>query len=146
MKNTFYFILGIIVIAGSIFLFLKQPYHNNLTKNIRINDITIEVETANTDITRERGLSEKKELPEFTGMFFIFGKPDFYTFWMKDMNFPIDIVWIDENFRIIDINKNVSPNSFPQTFSPTYPAQYVLELPAGFTEKYRIEVGAMIQY
>lgn len=145
MRNFFYLLLGLFIITGSIYLFLSKPYDNN-SKTIKIGNISISVEIADTLELRQQGLSGREMMPELTGMFFIFESPAQYKFWMKDMNFPIDIVWIDENFYIINIEKRVSPKTFPQTFSPDRPAKYALELPAGFSDKYRIEPGAMIQY
>lgn len=146
MKDLFFLVLGLVVIAGSIFFFLKQPYHGNYTKIIKINTTSIQVEIADREVTRMKGLSNREELLQLSGMLFIFEKPDIYSFWMKEMLFPIDIVWIDSNFTVVDIDKDVSPNTYPQVYRPSQPAQYVLELPAGFTTKYRIDIGAVVQY
>ncbi|MEX2014012.1 MAG: DUF192 domain-containing protein, partial [Parcubacteria group bacterium] len=70
----------------------------------------------------------------------------YHGFWMKDMHFAIDIVWIDENFRIVGIEKEVRPETFPQVFRPDQPIKYVLELPAGYSERHDIGVGAVVQY
>jgi len=146
MKDFFFLVIGLAIILGSIFLFLKQNSTElNETRLIKINDATITVEVVDTDETRRLGLSGRTELKEGTGMLFIFDRPAIYAFWMKDMRFPIDIIWIDENFVVVDIDKEVSPDTFPQSFSPEQAVQYVLELPAGSADKYRIDLGAVLQ-
>lgn len=90
---------------------------------------------------REKGLSGKESLPENTGMFFVFDKPSQYEFWMKDMKFPIDIIWLDASFKIIHIESNVSPDTYPNTFKPESDSLYVLETDAHFTEKNNLKVG-----
>ncbi len=146
LKDFFYLVLGLVIIIGSIVLFFEKALvQENQAKILKINDISIVVEIANSPETRGKGLSGRDALPEFAGMLFIFDTPAQYKFWMKDMNFPLDIIWIDENFYITGIEKEISPETFPQTFSPDVPVKYVLELSAGFSDKYRINIGTMIQ-
>ena len=61
--------------------------------------------------------------------------------WMKAMNFSIDIIWLNENFDIVDIKKNAKPSSFPEVFRPKISARYVIEVGAGFSDIYNIEIG-----
>ena len=74
-------------------------------------------------------------------MLFEFAEPDFYGFWMKDMNYPIDIIWLSDDFRVVFIKENASPASYPETFMPSAPARYVLETAAGFSEKNNLKIG-----
>ena len=60
---------------------------------------------------------------------------------MKEMNFPIDIIWLDENLKIVAIKENAMTESYPEVFTPSTPARYVLEVPAGFVQKNKISVG-----
>lgn len=145
MKNIFFLILGLTLILGSIFLFLKQPIERGV-KIIKINDTTIKVEVADTQELREQGLSGRKTLADGTGMLFIFDSPAMAGFWMKDMNFAIDIVWIDENYQIVDIDKSVLPETFPEVFYPDRAIKYVLEVPTGYTNQHQIGVGVMVQF
>lgn len=108
------------------------------------NDITITAEIANTPDKRANGLSGKDALPVNTGMLFIFDEKGYYAFWMKDMNFPLDIIWLDDQFSIIDMKEYVSPDTFPMRFSPVSPAKYVLEANAGFAEGNNLAVGDTI--
>jgi hypothetical protein len=106
---------------------------------IKINDWQAEVEIANTPLKRINGLSERKEIQEDQGMLFVFAKPDYYAIWMKKMNFPLDIIWLDENLRIVEIKNNIKPDSWPQSFASSLPAQYILELKSGVGEKYNFQ-------
>ncbi|MDO8728958.1 MAG: DUF192 domain-containing protein [bacterium] len=146
MKDFFFLILGLIIVFGSVFLFLgRTSVTRNETKIIKINDTSIKVEIVDTPETREQGLSDRETLSEGAGMLFIFDSPANYGFWMKDMKFAIDIVWIDEKSHVIGIEREVLPGTFPQTFYPNQPVKYVLELPAGSTNRYNINIGAVVQ-
>ena len=79
-------------------------------------------------------------------MLFIFEKPGKYYFWMKDMNFPIDMIWIGEDMRVIYIKKNAQPESFPKTYGPDIDSKYVLEVVAGFSEKNNLKEGDRAEF
>ena len=113
--------------------------------SLKINSTYINVELANTAEERARGLSGRDSISKGDGMLFVFNKPAIPSFWMKNMNFSIDIIWIGENYIIVDITKNVLPNSFPQTFQPQTPAKYVLEVSAGFSDRQDIEIGDRVE-
>lgn len=106
----------------------------------------IEIELAQTPAERTRGLSGRKSLAPDHGMLFIFEKSGIYGFWMPDMLFSIDILWIDEEKKIVHIEKNVSPDSYPKIFTPTVAAKYVLEVPAGFSDENKIVVGNTVVF
>ncbi len=114
------------------------------TEVLRIGQTKIKAEIADTEVTRNQGLSNLKGLNKNTGMLFIFDKPGFYGFWMKDMKFSLDIIWIDETWKIIDITKNVSPKSFPTTYMSKEPVKYVLEVSANFTSQNDLNIGDTI--
>ncbi len=129
-----------------IIFYLLLPKHPALApsqvKNfLIINNTRINIEIADTDTKRVLGLSGRMSLAENSGLLFIFPKPQKVGIWMKDMNFPIDIVWIDAVHTIIDIKQAVSPDTFPTVFYPRTSAMYVLELNAGFIKKHNIKIG-----
>lgn len=109
--------------------------------NIRIKDTTIQAEVVKTPQELTKGLGNRTSLEEGIGMWFDFGSKIRRGIWMKDMQFPIDIVWFDENRIIIDFKTNVGPETFPEIFYPSHDASFVLELPAGSVEKYQFYVG-----
>lgn len=96
-----------------------------------INNLPIQIELADTPEKRNLGLSGRENLPPRTGMLFTFDQPGKWGFWMKDMHFPIDIIWLDGNYRPIHAAESITPQSYPKTFYPPAPATYVLEINAG---------------
>jgi uncharacterized membrane protein (UPF0127 family) len=100
---------------------------------------------ASTSAEQEQGLSDVASLASTTGMLFVFDQPDNYGFWMKDMQFPLDIIWLDQSFKIIHIEHNLLPATYPQVFYPGSPAKYVIEVNAGFAEKFSLNTGQMMQ-
>ena len=115
------------------------------TKNITVANQALTVEIADNDSSRVQGLSDRKKLDEGTGLLFDFTntsttKPGF---WMKDMNFNIDIIWINAG-KIIGIEQNVpvhaNDNEMPIYYPPTN-ITHVLEVPAGWSTKNNILVG-----
>jgi len=78
-------------------------------------------------------------------MLFVFPKDGKYAFWMKDMHFPIDIIWLSAEGSVVYMAQNVPPGSFPQTFRPDVLARYVLELPAGYAKEYNVVVGDIVR-
>jgi uncharacterized protein len=142
MKNFLFLLIGLGIFVGSFVLFLRQPTERPVY--VKIGNSLIEVAVASTPEERARGLSGRESLETGTGLLFIFDKPDIYAFWMKEMNFPIDIVWISSENRIIGIEHSVSPDSYPQTFSSSGPVKYVLEIPAGYSRAYNIDSGMQV--
>jgi uncharacterized membrane protein (UPF0127 family) len=104
------------------------------TTSVTVGHRVYEVEIANSILSRTRGLSGRPQLLTGTGMLFIFPVPSLYGFWMKDMRFPIDIVWISDN-RVVGISHNIPPAAQQSLVLPRYypprPVSLVLELPAG---------------
>lgn len=103
---------------------------------------SIQVEVVNTPEEQIKGLSGRKSLDEDFGMLFDFGDYQARTFWMKDMNFPIDIIWISGG-KIVGVDKNVPPeDEVPQKkyYSPG-PVNQVLEMNAGWFDRSGLMVG-----
>lgn len=107
---------------------------------------TVEVEVVATPQERSRGLSGRTELLEGHGMLFVFPRSGLYSFWMPDMNFAIDIIWIDERFEVVYIEEDIGPETYPESFISDVPARFVLEVNAGGVDKYDVEVGDVIRF
>ena len=94
-----------------------------------------------------KGLAVKNELKENESMLFVFDKPEKHSFWMKDMKFPIDIIWLDSNGKVVHIEEKLEPCPLAP-ICPSYPpsadSQYVLETVAGFIQRNNISVGTNI--
>lgn len=114
-------------------------------KFVRIGGREIKVDLALTPLEQERGLSGRKELQGDEGMLFVFPTPGKYYFWMKDMKFAIDIIWVGEDLRVIYIKKDAQPASFPKLFGPALDAKYVLEVTSGFSDKNNVKVGDRVE-
>jgi len=99
------------------------------------NGFVVTAELAVTEDQRLRGLMFRENILPDQAMLFIFKEEDVYSFWMKNMNFSIDILWLDKEKRIVHIEQDVPPAGKKQEFPPSYaniiPAMYVLELKAG---------------
>jgi uncharacterized membrane protein (UPF0127 family) len=107
---------------------------------------TLKVEIAATDATREQGLSGHAPLPKDSGMLFVFPNAGVYGFWMKDMQFPLDMVWIGADQKVSGVAPGVTPQSFPEIFYPPTDVLYVLELPAGSAADHRIATGTQLRF
>ena len=108
---------------------------------ISLANASLSVEMPLTKAGFEKGLGERMSLPNDSGMLFVC-MPDAYPkFWMKEMLFPIDIIWIDESFTVVDVTPDIFPESFPATFTPARPAAHALEVNAGFAFRHGISVG-----
>ncbi len=121
--------------------------HTAQQSKVTIGSTTISVEIARTPQERAQGLSHRTSLDENRGMLFLFEKPDLYAFWMPNMKFPIDIIWIDTNNTIVDIHENVPPlqnELYPTYYKPQHPAISVLEVNAGFGKRHNIKTGDKI--
>ncbi len=107
------------------------------------NKADISIEIAETPSELRRGLMYREGLSPNSGMLFIFEYEDKYGFWMKNMKFPIDIIWIDSDLKVVDIKKNAEPciEEPCETYYPSDRARYVLEVPAGYFEERSIRIG-----
>lgn len=103
------------------------------------------LEIADTDASRERGLSGHAPLEPGQGMLFEFPSDGGYGIWMKGMSFSIDIIWLDKNYRVVDTKAHAKPESYPEIFIPRALARYVLEVGEGFLDEHRIKVGDILE-
>lgn len=142
------FVFIVIYFYGDNVLNRNNNYNQNIAPKgnhvLNIGNINIQVDIADTPTLREQGLSGRQALSDDQGMYFMFDHSDFYQFWMKEMNFPIDIIWIGEHMSVVDITKSALPLSFPQTFVSSVPASYVLEVKAGFAERHGVKIGDQV--
>lgn len=108
---------------------------------IHFGNTPLRVEVANTDEKRAKGLGGRASLPSTQGMLFVFSYESYWEFWMHNVRFPIDIIWIDSSFRVVDILPDLGPETYPTTYRPREPARYVVEANAGFAEAFGVRVG-----
>lgn len=134
------------VIAVAVWLWWSYATTVEDTQELVIADTEVTVEIADTQDAREKGLSGRDDLSDGQGMLFVFDNPGLYSFHMQDMEFAIDIIWLDESRRVVDIVSDVSPDTYPQTFSSSSAAKYVLEVPAGFSNEHDLARGMSAEW
>jgi uncharacterized membrane protein (UPF0127 family) len=122
----------------------KAPYRSDTT--IKSGSSIINAEVPQDSQQKEKGLGGRSCIGSEQGMLFVFDKEGSYEFWMKNMKFPIDIVWINENKTAVDVTSNVSPATYPKTFTSKKPAKYVLELRSGNAQRMNIAPGVPLQF
>jgi uncharacterized protein len=105
--------------------------------------ISLEIEIAEDNIERSKGLMFRKDMNENQGMLFIFSRQEFQSFWMRNTAISLDIIFVNSNNEIVTIHKNTNTFS-DESYPSTKPAIYVVEVIAGFTSKYGIKVGDKI--
>jgi len=131
-------IFGVLVIICVVGYYMRHP----LESRIQIGTTIFTVELAVTSAEKERGLGYRNDLDPVHGMLFPYDHSEKYSFWMKGMRFPIDILWIRDG-KIVDISKNVpvATTSTLPIYSPREPANQVLELTAGTSDRNGIKIG-----
>lgn len=120
----------------------KKPETQSVsTIQAHIDSLGFTFDVADTDALRQKGLGGRVALSPGQGMLFVFDHPDQYGFWMKDMLFSIDILWLDDRGSIVTIAADVSTSTYPQIFYPQAPSKYVVEILAGESEKNHLKIG-----
>lgn len=151
MKKTL-IILGCgILLAGGLYVVRTKPVAvvsepKYQTKEVMLGNARYTLQIADTDFLRERGLSYRGSLAPQTGMLFIFDTPRISRFWMKDMNFPLDIIWLDADKKVVHIEHSLSPSTYPDSFGPDTPTQYVIELNAGEVKRIGFVLGTKVNF
>lgn len=116
----------------------------SLTKReIVIRDEKMTLYIADTDTERQQGLSGSTRLQDDEGMLFVFPEKDLHSFWMKDMKYPLDMIFLNDN-RIVDTFNNLSPETYPKLFAPKEPANYVIEFNDSAIERLGLKTGDTI--
>lgn len=115
------------------------------TVTLEINGYKIEAEIARSSSERQKGLSGREELGKNKGMIFVFEKEDLYSFWMKEVNFPLDIIWIKGD-TIVGLKEKVPVETGPEytPYLPPEPVDKVLEVAGGWAEKHGVKAGQKV--
>ena len=103
-----------------------------------------DIEIAADDAARERGLMFRDAMPADHGMLFLFERPAMQTFWMKNTHIPLDILYFDQNYKLVNVQRAPSCRSMGNdcpVYPSSAPAQYVLELNAGVADKLGVKEG-----
>ena len=135
-----------IIIAIALFILLIGISMNKDYSRVIINGDKINLEVVTSIEDQKRGLSNRDLLDYDTGMLFLYEDSKRRSFWMKEMRFSIDILWIDENNTIIGIEESVSPDSFPERFVSPKPVSFVLELVGGWSKEHGLKIGDTVEF
>jgi uncharacterized membrane protein (UPF0127 family) len=156
MKMKIAIVCGVAVflIAGALFIRYNQTMpvasavcHGVLpTRHIIFAGVTLCAEVATDGADLMLGLSGRGGLDDGTGMLFVFPEEGYLGFWMKDMNFPIDILWFDSSRRLIHSIAEADPASYPEVFYPSQKARFVLEVPSGFIATHDVQQGDRFEF
>jgi uncharacterized membrane protein (UPF0127 family) len=137
-------LIAAVFLGFFIWYYLRHP----LTSSVTIRNHKIFVELAITENEKRKGLGERNKLPKDGGMLFLMGEPAYHGFWMNDMRFPLDFIWIDGK-TVVDVTENVpNPvgNEPPMGLKPRVPADKVLEVNAGAIALYKIAIGDAVSF
>lgn len=123
--------------------YLRQEKSVN---NVCVEEICFEVEVVDSLETRTRGLMFREFLDKDKGMWFVFEESKVYPFWMKNTLIPLDMIWVDENLKVVAIIVGVVPcEANPcRHYNPEKEALYVLEINGGLSSEYGLNVGDII--
>jgi len=135
-------ILGFVLLPKNSAASCDEHYRRD--GQLRVGQKIINVQIASTLAQQEQGLSGRRCLGANQGMLFVFDKPGFYPFWMKDMKFNIDIAWIGANGQVVDIQRDLKPTSYPYSYTNQVAAKKVLEVPAGSLDALDIHTGTKL--
>jgi uncharacterized membrane protein (UPF0127 family) len=133
---------GVVVIAAYILLYNFVITRSD-TKDMVINGTAFNTEVTSSQADRERGLSGRDSLDPNTAMVFEFGDNGQHCMWMKDMKFAIDMVWFNESRKVVAVERNVTPKTYPKTFC--HEGVTVIEFAAGTTDRVPFGIGDEIQ-
>ena len=118
---------------------------------IMVDDVPLEVQIADTEPRRVRGLMFQDQLPSDQGMIFVFSQPGLYSLWMLNMQFSLDMIWFDQDGKVVHIEKDVPPCKTPleittcQSVIPDGQALYVLEVTSGFVDTHNITKDSLLE-
>jgi uncharacterized membrane protein (UPF0127 family) len=107
---------------------------------------TYRLEVADTEVTYQKGLGDRLSLPQNRGMVFVYPNPQPLCFWMKDMRFSLDIIWLNGDKQIIKIAPGVAPSTYPKTYCSDSTAEYVVELNAGQAQLLHLRLGQTLHF
>jgi uncharacterized membrane protein (UPF0127 family) len=142
---------AIAVLLILIFLVVVVGYYVFQPRNsarIMIDGVILNVDLATTQADQEKGLSGRASMPPDHGMLFIFQNEDYWSFWMYEMKFPLDMIWFNSSRQAVFFEQSLPPCSpvVCPVFTPSSKAMYVLEVNAGFVAAHKVSLGDMFTF
>lgn len=140
MRKIYIAVIFIVIIIVIYF------FNNDVENKVCFGDKCVEVQIADDNEERSRGLMFVSSMEENKGMLFVFDKSERHSFWMKNTLIPLDIIWISEDFEVVHIENAVPCEEEPcEIYSDNGEARYALEVNSGWAERNGIEVGSEVE-
>lgn len=133
-------LVAVLLVTLAAFGFILSS--RDIYETVKFTNVSVPVEIVNTPEDLAKGLSGRSSIAAGHGMLFVYDEPTKPGIWMKDMHFNIDVLWLDEEGRVVSIVEDMAPSTYPAVYTPQLPSRYVLELPSGFVRLHSIVVGA----
>lgn len=132
--------IGVVLILGYVLF-----YHlvTRRDEGVNVNGAFFNTEMVSTKEDMARGLSGRSGIDPDTAMLFKFEQAGQHCMWMKDMKFAIDMVWLDESHKVVSIERNVSPDTYPQNFC--HDGKTVVEFAAGTADRIPLHIGDRVE-
>jgi len=141
-----FFVAGLAALAVVGFVIRSQDTME--TKTIRVKDVALVVEVAQSRVHKQQGLSNRESLAQDRGMLFVYSEKKMRSFWMKDMRFPLDVLWIADGV-VVGLQENIpfqSDDGEVVRFKSNEPANMALEVNSGWIEKHGVSIGDQIVF
>ena len=133
-----------IIAAGLVVLSLPFVFQSRPTATLVSGSYEYTLEIVASKAAQAKGLGGRENLAQDRGMLFVFEKPATQCFWMKDMQFPIDIIWLDNAKKVTSVVPNVSPDSYPMQYCGDATTKYGIELKAGEAKRAGLSIGKQV--
>lgn len=138
-RKVIYPIIGAIIL---LIIFLVYFSYFKTSVDVCFDGVCVKSEVADSPRERARGLMFRDNLGENNGMIFMFDSSEKHAFWMKNTLIPLDIIWLDENLKVVDITTMTPCKKDPcVSYYPKENSLFVLEVNSGFAQEKGIEVG-----
>lgn len=147
-KSVVKLVFGFLIIAFGLLILVSgiTGIFDNKSR-LKTPNGSIIIESVGTPELRQLGLSGRKSIADNYGMLFVFDTESIdRCFWMKDMKFPIDMIWLNSKKEVITVTNNVSPQTYPESFCPDSPAKYGLEIKANTSDELDIHVNEKLKF
>lgn len=144
--SIYFLILGVSITLSGCKTTNSPSFYDGQKVDIQIDSQTYQLEVAQSDSARAKGLSGRTKLDDNAGMLFVFETDDYHSFWMKNTLIPLEILWLDDNFKVIDKQEMAveEDSAHPTTsYTPKHPARYAIEINPGVDVKVgeRVVIG-----
>ena len=137
--------VAVLFVAVCLLLAVVAFVHSQKSDMLKAGGQSYTLTVASTNASREKGLGGRASLAQNAGMLFVFPAAGRQCFWMKDMRFSLDMIWTDQNKRVVHIVPDLLPATYPNAYCADG-AQYVIELNAGQAAQADIRVGQTLDF